>query len=67
MGVCDLQTVPCSRRIAAEHGKTEAQTDSRICHHRYGCTIKSRLKSFPKIHCKNIFKASRHGAVEKEL
>lgn len=64
MDVCELQTVPCSRMIAAEHGKTETETDSRICHHRYRCIIKSRLKSFPKIYCKNIFKAPRQDAVE---
>lgn len=65
--VCDLQTVPCSRMIAAEHGKTKIETDSRLCHHRYGCIIKSRLKSFPKIRCKNIFKAPKHGAVENRI
>jgi len=45
----DLEPVPCSRMTAAEPGRTEIETDTKICSHRYDCESSSlRLKPFPK-------------------
>lgn len=49
MDLYDLQPVPWSRMTAAEHERTEIETDSKICSHRYHCESSSlRLKLFPK-------------------
>lgn len=49
MDMYDLQPVPCSGVNAAEHGRAEIETDSKIRAHRSHCESSSlRLKLFSK-------------------